>query len=979
MALAGTGIRIGDVTQFDASIRFPRGMASDGTTCILFDANKGHTLNVSTGAATRIGDVANFDVSERALRSATYHNNQFIFYGHSGKRIYSYNESTGVATALSPVLITPTGITSTPDLWGLTSLNGIVWALDRTEDILVTVNLSTGALTRIGNATDYGLTGSPNIQAFTAYKGQLIAASNGLDELVRFNATTGVATGIVSGTDLPDGSPEALVEHDGNLLMAGSGADALFRLYDVLWNETIADIEVDEGADATLDLRTVSQDATSFEFAPSNTSRSWLTLSGNDLNITTAPDVDSDTDYEAVVRAIRGSVHPDKTLTVRVIDTTPPPVIVTAPLAPSNLRVTNTDATSIDIEWNPESDGGSPITDHEVSVEEGTTPGNTWNSTGSTNTTHSISNLKKGTQYTIQVRAVNNEGESPASNVVRPTTDTTVPSVLRNLRITPGTGSQAETASVAFDAPSDTGGLTIDRYESRHAEGTSIPPNTPWDDRGASRNFTLSNLEKGTEHAIEVRAVNAEGAGNPTDTTFTTEATEPDAPTGLSADTIGITNVEISWQNGKDGGSEITGHQSRIQEGNTAGGTWENTDSIDTSHILSNLQPSTEYTVEVRTLNAEGESQPSNALTFTTQVYVPIPPIWQSGAALAHTINAGESTTIDIGALVPNADTVEEIFGLQFHWMDYNEATKILTLTDAPIVRDDTEIRIRYEAENQNGVEPADFVITLKASVLASLHNMLFFEEPINYEPERVTRQGTSTVVTQLTDNDKTTFSTHTDFAIDISDSTGNPTAFDYVFIIAKGQNIRVSITPTGGVGSGFANRFVSETLKNIGGGEVSKVVNDLIYDLYPLPSRVTATNVRLRIHGTNIEVYAVMLLKLGWELDANSKFIDMQFDRVDRTGNLTELPDGYIERDQVLGAEGFKWEGQFSVIVKGSDVDEWMDWTEANINCAFAREFSRHPGDTFLAFFPSFETPNGYLGLVKSVGETIQFGVSEQ
>ena len=34
---------------------------------------------------------------------------------------------------------------------------------------------------------------------------------------------------------------------------------------------------------------------------------------------------------------------------------------------------------------------------------------------------------------------------------------------------------------------------------------------------------------------------------------------------------------------------------------------------------------------------------------------------------------------------------------------------------------------------------------------------------------------------------------------------------------------------------------------------------------------------------------------------------------------------------------------------------------------------------DIFLAFFPAFEMPNGYLGLVKSVGETIEFGVAEQ
>ena len=355
------------------------------------------------------------------------------------------------------------------------------------------------------------------------------------------------------------------------------------------------------------------------------------------------------------------------------------------------------------------------------------------------------------------------------------------------------------------------------------------------------------------------------------------------------------------------------------------------------------------------------------------------PPVWQTDTALTHTISAGESATVDIGALVSGAEKVEEIFGLQFHWMAYNEATKILTLLEAPIVRDDTDIRIRFIATNADGETPANVIITLKGSVLASLHNMLFFEEPLNFELGRVTRRGTSTIVPELTDNKKETFSTHTDFNINIADPNGNPTAFDYIFLILKGSNLRVSITPTGGVGTGFANRVVSRTIKNIGGGEVSKVVDSLLYDLYPLPSRVTATNVRLRINGTNPQIHAVMLLKLGWELDANSEFIEMEFDRVDRTGNLTEFPDGTIERDQVLGAEGFKWEGQFTMIVKGADVDEWMDWTEANINCAFAREPSRHPGDIFLAFFPAFEMPNGYLGLVKSVGETIEFGVAEQ
>ena len=72
---------------------------------------------------------------------------------------------------------------------------------------------------------------------------------------------------------------------------------------------------------------------------------------------------------------------------------------------------------------------------------------------------------------------------------------------------------------------------------------------------------------------------------------------------------------------------------------------------------------------------------------------ISMPPVWQTGAALERTITAGESATVDIGALVQNADSVDELFGLQFHWMEYNEAAKLLTLTDAPIVREDTDIQ----------------------------------------------------------------------------------------------------------------------------------------------------------------------------------------------------------------------------------------------------------------------------------------------
>ena len=121
--------------------------------------------------------------------------------------------------------------------------------------------------------------------------------------------------------------------------MLGSAADALFRLYDVRWDETIANLEVDEGDNGTLDLSTVSDDAASFEFAPSHTTRTWLTISGTTLTVTDAPDVSVDTDYSADVRAVRDGINVDKTLTVRVLAVTP---IITVPSAPTSLALTKT-------------------------------------------------------------------------------------------------------------------------------------------------------------------------------------------------------------------------------------------------------------------------------------------------------------------------------------------------------------------------------------------------------------------------------------------------------------------------------------------------------------------------------------------------------------------------------------------------------------------------------------------------------------
>ena len=80
----------------------------------------------------------------------------------------------------------------------------------------------------------------------------------------------------------------------------------------------------------------------------------------------------------------------------------------TAPSAPRNLTAVGGDG-QIVLSWDaPESDGGAEITDYEYRIN-GRNP---WISIGSTLTTHTVTGLVNGTEYTFQVRAVNRVGKS---------------------------------------------------------------------------------------------------------------------------------------------------------------------------------------------------------------------------------------------------------------------------------------------------------------------------------------------------------------------------------------------------------------------------------------------------------------------------------------------------------------------------------------------------------------------------------------
>ena len=96
----------------------------------------------------------------------------------------------------------------------------------------------------------------------------------------------------------------------------------------------------------------------------------------------------------------------------------PPPVPNPVPSAPRNLEALGGDR-QVTLSWEaPEDDGGFAITDYEYLISRS---GRGWISTGSTETTHTVTELTNGRLYVFQVRAVSGAGAGSSSHQIEVT------------------------------------------------------------------------------------------------------------------------------------------------------------------------------------------------------------------------------------------------------------------------------------------------------------------------------------------------------------------------------------------------------------------------------------------------------------------------------------------------------------------------------------------------------------------------------
>ena len=288
-----------------------------------------------------------------------------------------------------------------------------------------------------------------------------------------------------------------------------------------------------------------------------------------------------------------------------------------APDVPTGLSATRGNR-QVMLSWVQPS-GGAEVTHYEYEQD----VSGRWISTGSTDTTTTVTGLTNGQSYTFRVRAVNSAGASAASAASASVTPATVPGAPTSLGATAGD----QEVMLSWTAPASNGGDSITGYEYEQSGGGN------WISTGGTdTTYTVFNLTNGQPYRFKVRAVNSVGPGAASAASANvTPATEPGAPTNLSA-TVSDQQVVLSWTApGNNGGARILRYEYELD----FSGTWISTGSAATNYTVMGLTNDQSYDFQVRAVNRAGSGQASSSesATPTATLVAPDTPFGLSATA----------------------------------------------------------------------------------------------------------------------------------------------------------------------------------------------------------------------------------------------------------------------------------------------------------------------------------------------------------
>ena len=361
-----------------------------------------------------------------------------------------------------------------------------------------------------------------------------------------------------------------------------------------------------------------------------------------------------------------------------------------------------------------------------------------WTDIGSsdaTTTTHTVTGLTNGTEYSFQVRAV-----VGTTNGTESATVTATP-LVPEITITGGTAVTEGTAAVftvsASPVPAsnltvnitiaDAAGSDFIASNNKGMKTVTIPASS------GSVTYTVATEDDNMDESngsvtVTVRDGTGYTVGSPSEASVTVNDNDvppPAKPIGFTA-TAGDEEVTLSWTDPKN--SDITGYQFRQKAGSGSYGSWTDiasSDATTVSHTVGSLNNGTTYTFQVRAVAGTVNGAPSDEDTATPRansaptVANPIPDQTVTvGTAFSYQVLANTFSDVEND---PLSYTAARGDGTNLPtWLRFSANSR--TFSGTPQASDVGTLSVKVTADDGNGGSVSDaFDITVNAQPMVTI------------------------------------------------------------------------------------------------------------------------------------------------------------------------------------------------------------------------------------------------------------------
>ncbi|MBR5725557.1 MAG: fibronectin type III domain-containing protein [Muribaculaceae bacterium] len=277
--------------------------------------------------------------------------------------------------------------------------------------------------------------------------------------------------------------------------------------------------------------------------------------------------------------------------------------------APTGVTASNATQTSATITWT--AGGTETAWELQYKAASASSWSNSINVTGTPS--YNLTGLTAGTQYQVRVRAMCSATETSNWSSVASFTTTqasvTPPTVTTNDAT--NVGQTTATLNGAVAAGSET--ITAQGFEWKATTGGTY---TAVNATGTTMSYDLAGLSPNTSYTFKAFATTASGTTYGAEKTFTTEEQQTcPTPTNVTVTDITTNSAVVTWTQPDNTASSWT-----VQYKQSAASSWNSATANAATYTLLNLEPATNYDVQVIANCTNGlTSDPSATVSFTTE------------------------------------------------------------------------------------------------------------------------------------------------------------------------------------------------------------------------------------------------------------------------------------------------------------------------------------------------------------------------